>query len=144
MSSVCSVLIDFSEAGLELDRSELEGFVLTVGDEMQSGDLVQTTRLARETDLPDGAKSGAAAFLLGILTAEVNRENIGKVLGFLGNQFYGKTLTLSGEIEGMPYSIEYRNQADIDRAVDTIERLSNLRIQILAKKATSESEKPDN
>lgn len=138
MSSVCPVLIDFSEAGLDLDRAEMEEFVLIAADEMQAGELIQDARLARESDIPEAAKPGAAAFVLGILTAEVNRENIRKVMDFLGNQFYGKTLTLSGEMDGMTYSIEYRNQEDIDQAVDTIERLSNLRIKILEKKEASE------
>ncbi len=35
-----SVLIDFSEAGLDLDRAELESFLLTIADEMEFGDLV--------------------------------------------------------------------------------------------------------
>lgn len=139
MSTVCPVLIDFSEAGLDLDRESLEEFVLNVADEMRSGDLVTEARLARESDIPEAAKPGIAAFLMGILTAEINRENVRKVLDFLGNQFYGKTLTVSGEMDGMTYSIEYRNQDDVDLAVGTIERLANLRIRILEKKGSSAS-----
>lgn len=127
-----SLLIDFSEAGLDLQRADLEAYLLTLGDELQAGDLVQDARLARESDLPDGSKSGMAAFVAGVLMAEVNRANIRKVLDFLGNQFYGKTLTLAGEMDGMTYSIEYRNQKDIDQAIETIERLSNLRLKIRA------------
>lgn len=130
MSQPCSVLIDFSEAGLELERTNLENFLLNVADEMQSGNLVQDARLARETDIPEAAKSGVAAFLVGILTAEVNRENLGKVMDYLGNLRYGKTLTLSGEIDGMTYNIEYRNKQELDQATDTIERLVDLRIKI--------------
>jgi len=106
---------------------------------MRSGDLVTEARLARESDIPEAAKPGIAAFLMGILTAEINRENVRKVLDFLGNQFYGKTLTVSGEMDGMTYSIEYRNQDDVDLAVGTIERLANLRIRILEKKGSSAS-----
>ena len=139
MSTPCAVLIDFSEAGLDLDRVELEDFVLRMADEMQSGGLVQDAHLTRESNIPEAAKPAATAFLVGILTAEVNRENIRKVMDFLGNQFYGKTLTLSGEMDGMTYNIEYRNKDEIDLAVDTIERLSNLRIKILKQKKYSES-----
>ncbi|NJL41640.1 MAG: caspase family protein [Leptolyngbyaceae cyanobacterium SM1_4_3] len=109
MSTSSTVLIDFSEAGLDLDRADLEDFLLNVANEMRSGDLVQEAQLARETDVPEAAKSGAAAFLVGILTAEINRENLGKVMDYLGNLRYGKTLALSGEIDGMTYNIEYRN-----------------------------------
>lgn len=137
MSSVCPVLIDFSKAGFDLDRAEMENFLLKLAEEMQSGKLVKDARLAREVDLPESSKSGLAAFLVGVLTAEINRENIRKVMDFLGNQFYGKTLTLSGEIDGMAYNIEYRNKEDLDQAADTIERLANLRIQMLDKQSSS-------
>lgn len=130
MVKSCSVVIDFSEAGLDLERPELEAFLLTIADEMEAGDLVQSARLARDEDIPEAAKSGVAAFLVGLLTAEINRENLGKVMDYLGNLRYGKTLTLSGDIDGMTYTIEYRNKQELDQAADTIERLANLRVKI--------------
>lgn len=137
MSNSQTVLIDFSEAGLDRNRAEVEEYLLNLADEMQSGDLVEEAQLARESGVPEGARPGAAAFLIGILTAEVNLKNIRKVLDFLGNLVYGedKTLVVSGEMDGMTYNIEYRSQEDVDRAIDTIERLSNIRIKILEKKA---------
>ena len=130
MTESCSVLIDFSEAGLELDRADLEDFLLTIADEMESGDLVQSARLARDEDIPDAAKSGVAAFLVGILTADINRENLSKVMDYLGNLRYGKTLTLSFELDGMTSTLEYRNQQELDQALDATERLANLRVKI--------------
>ena len=120
MSSNYSVLIDFSDAGLDLDRAEMEKFLLKIADEMQSGDLVEDAQLARESDLPEAAKSGITAFVVGVLTAEINRENLGKVMDYLGNLRYGKTLTLSGEFDGMTYNIEYRNKQELDQAAETI------------------------
>lgn len=139
MPQSCSVLIDFSEANLGLDRAELESYLLTIADEMEASDLTQSAHLAREEDIPEAAKSGAAAFLIGILTAEINLENLGKVMDYLGNLRYGKTLTLSGEVDGMTYNIEYRNKQELDQAADTIERLANLRVKIREQQA-----QPDN
>jgi len=68
--------------------------------------------------------------LIGILTAEINRENLGKVMDYLGNLRDGKTLTLSGEMDGMTYNIMYRNKQELDQAAGTIERLANLRVKI--------------
>jgi len=68
--------------------------------------------------------------LIGILTAEINRENLGKVMDYLGNLRDGKTLTLSGEMDGMTYNIKYRNKQELDQAAGTIERLANLRVKI--------------
>lgn len=126
----CSVLIDFSEAGLDLERPELEAFLLTIADEMEAGDLVQLARLARNEDIPEAAKSGVAAFLVGLLTAEINRDNLGKVMDYLGNLRYGKTLTLSFEVDGMVSTIEYRNKQELDQALEATERLANLRVKI--------------
>jgi hypothetical protein len=139
MSESCSFLIDFSEAGLDLDRADLEGFLLTIADEMEAGDLVRSARLARDEDIPEAAKSGVAAFLIGILTTEINRKNLGKVMDYLGNLRYGKTLLLSGEIDGMTYNIEYRNKQELDQAADTIERLANLRVKIQEQQTKSEN-----
>jgi hypothetical protein len=137
MPKTSTVLIDFSEAGLDFNRADLEDFLLNIADEMQSGELVEDARLARETDIPEAAKSGVAAFLVGILTTKINRENLGKVMNYLGNIRYGKTLKLSGEIDGMTYNIEYRNKQELEQAADTIERLTNLRIKILEKQELS-------
>ncbi|NEQ55443.1 MAG: hypothetical protein F6K11_35895 [Leptolyngbya sp. SIO3F4] len=137
MSLIRPILIDFSEAGLEFDRAELEEFMLHVADEMRSDNLVQDIRLARETDIPEASKPGIATFLMGILTAEINRENLGIVMDYLGNLRYGKILTLSGEMDGMTYNIEYRNKQELEQAADTIERLSNLRIKILKKQGNT-------
>jgi hypothetical protein len=71
-----------------------------------------------------------AAFLVGILTADINRENLSKVMDYLGNLRYGKTLTLSFELDGMTSTLEYRNKQELDQAADTIERLANLRVKI--------------
>lgn len=45
MSSAQPVLIDFSEAGLDLDRPEMEELLSRVADEIQPGDLVEEARL---------------------------------------------------------------------------------------------------
>ena len=139
MAESCSVLIDFSEAGLDLDRAELESFLLTIADEMESGDLVRSPRLARDEDIPESAKSGVAAFLVGILTADINRENLSKVMDYLGNLRYGKTLTLSFELDGMTSTLEYRNQQELDQALDATERLANLRVKIREQQTSPET-----
>lgn len=140
MSQPCNVLIDFSEAGLAQERAELENYLLTIADEMEAANLAQSARLAREKDIPEGARSGAAAFLIGILTAEINRESLGKVMDYLGNLRYGKILTLSFELDGMICEINYRNQQELDQALFATERLANLRVKILEQQAEPENQ----
>jgi|LakMenEpi03Aug12_release.lakeMendotaPanAssembly.Ray.scaffolds.fasta_scaffold163049_2 hypothetical protein len=140
MSESLPVLIDFSEAELGFDSADLEDWLLSIADEMESGDLAQSARLARDEDIPEAAKSGVAAFLVGILTAEINRENLGKVINYLGNLRYGKTLTLSFEVDGMTSTLEYRNKQELDQALDATERLANLRVKIREQKTPPENQ----
>lgn len=140
MSELLPVLIDFSEAELGFDSADLEDWLLSIADEMESGDLAQSARLARDEDIPEAAKSGVAAFLVGILTAEINRENLGKVMDYLGNLRYGKTLTLSFEVDGMTSTLEYRNKQELDQALDATERLANLRVKIREQKTPPENQ----
>lgn len=140
MSELLPVLIDFSEAELGFDSADLEDWLLSIADEMESGDLAQSARLARDEDIPEAAKSGVAAFLVGILTAEINRENLGKVIDYLGNLRYGKTLTLSFEVDGMTSTLEYRNKQELDQALDATERLANLRVKIREQKTPPENQ----
>lgn len=130
MASPYPLTIDVSEAHLDLERDQLEALLLTLADEMMAGDLVESAELVRETASPETAKSGVTAFLTGLLMAEVSRENLGKLLRFLGHRFYGKTLVLSGEFEGMAYNIEYRNAEELEQAIAGVERLGNLHLQI--------------
>jgi hypothetical protein len=140
MSESLPVLIDFSEAELGFDSADLEDWLLSIADEMESGDLAQSARLARDEDIPEAAESGVAAFLVGILTAEINRENLGKVINYLGNLRYGKTLTLSFEVDGMTSTLEYRNKQELDQALDATERLANLRVKIREQKTPPENQ----
>ena len=140
MSESLPVLIDFSEAELGFDSADLEDWLLSIADEMESGDLAQSARLARDEDIPEAAKSGVAAFLIGVLTAEINRENLGKVMDYLGNLRYGKTLTLSFEVDGMTSNIEYRNKQELDQALEATERLANLRVKIREQQTPPENQ----
>lgn len=139
MSSASHVLIDFSEAGLNLDRADVEDFLLRLADEMESGHLVQDARLSREVELPDTAKSGMAAFVVGILTAEINRENIRKVVDFLGSQFYGKTVTISGELGGekLSFNFEHLSGQELDKAMERLNHMADLHIRVLEAKRNS-------
>ncbi len=140
MSSTESTLIDFTEAGLDLDQAEMEEFLVRLSFEMQSGELVEKAHLTRESELPESTKSGVAAFLVGILTAEINRKNIRKVVDFLGNQFYGKTVTISGEMGGekIGFTFENLNSDDLDEAMKKLDHIVNLHIKVIEAKNSLE------
>ncbi len=133
MADTLTIVIDLTEAETGLESEELESRSLNLADELQSGDLVDSARLARESDLPEGAKSGLFAFIGGVLTAEVNRENLQKAVDFLGNRFYGKTLTLQYEADGLKTTLEYKNVEDLEVALAAVQKLETIRIQVKEK-----------
>jgi hypothetical protein len=60
-------------------------------------------------------------------------------MDYLGNLRYGKTLTLSFELDGMTSNIEYRNKQELDQALDATERLANLRVKIREQQTSPET-----
>ncbi|MGC1217466.1 MAG: hypothetical protein WA883_08335 [Phormidesmis sp.] len=131
MSDVLAVTIDLTAAGLDLEPSELEVRSLTLADELTAGKLAESARLARQSDLSEGAKAGLLAFVGGVLTAEISRENLKKTMDFLGNQFYGKALTLNYKADGLECSLEYRNPEEMEQALAAVERLESIRIRVI-------------
>ncbi|MEO0645156.1 MAG: hypothetical protein AAFZ17_03205 [Cyanobacteria bacterium J06650_10] len=137
------MFIDLHQAENDLDRNEIEQLALTLSNEIKSGQLVEEAALLREEEVPDDAKPGATAFVTGILTAEISRANLGKLIGWLINRFYGKTLKFSYEdADGTTVSFEYRNEEEFKRAMLGTERLSMMRLQIrsLSDKRVSQNE----
>ncbi|MGB3669389.1 MAG: hypothetical protein WA783_10210 [Phormidesmis sp.] len=131
MSDVLAVTIDLTAAGLDLEPSELEARSLTLADELTAGKLAESARLARQSELSEGAKAGLLAFVGGVLTAEISRENLKKTMDFLGNQFYGKALTLNYKADGLECSLEYRNPEEMEQALAAVERLESIRIRVI-------------
>jgi hypothetical protein len=131
MTDLLQVTIDLTKAGLGLAPDRLEARSLTLADELRLGKLAESARLARQEELPEGAKSGVLAFMGGVVIAVVTRKNLMKSVDFLGNQFYGKTLTVTckaSDADGASreYSFEHNNAKDIERALAAIEHLERM------------------
>lgn len=141
MTDLLQVTIDLTEAGLGLAPDELEARSLTLADELHLGKLAESARLARQEELPEGAKSGVLAFMGGVIIASVSLKNLMKSVDFLGNQFYGKTLTVTykaSDADGASreYSFEHSNAKDIERALAAIERLEKMEKVCISVKET--------
>lgn len=130
MADIIKVVIDLTETEHNPNPDLLEEDALTLIDEMNAGNLVESAQLTRQTDLPIGAKTGALAFISGVLTAEISRENLKRTLDFIGNRFYGKTLTLQYKADGLECSLEYRNSREMEQAIMAVAQLESLRIHV--------------
>jgi hypothetical protein len=124
------VVIDLSQSGLDLEPEEMEAYALRLADELR-GDLAEDAGLARESDLPEGAMSGAAAFLVGILTAEVSAKNIGAVMKWLWTVRPNTVLKLSYETNGKKVSFEYRTQDQLEQQMAAMKEIDSFMVQLI-------------
>lgn len=124
-NSNIQVLIDLSEAGQDLEPEALEELTSQVAEEIR-GELVEDAELVRESEIPELGKPGLGGFILGVLKTEVSLKNATALLNYLGERFYGKPVKISFERNGNKYSIEYGSEAQLEKAIQAIERLAKM------------------
>ncbi|MDZ8242164.1 MAG: hypothetical protein RMZ69_34365 [Nostoc sp. ChiQUE01a] len=126
------VLIDLSKLDPQLPPDRLEDLTGGVADEIRE-ELVNKIELVREDKIPGEAKPGAGGFILGLLQAEVNAENIKALLNYLRERFSSKTLKLEWEDKenGTKVVLEYQNVRQLEQQLQAIERLSKLKISVV-------------
>ncbi|MBD1999089.1 hypothetical protein H6G00_21140 [Leptolyngbya sp. FACHB-541] len=126
MSDTLEVLIDLSQANLDLEPEALETYTRRLVEELKDG-LAEEASLMRFTETPEGSKSGEAGFDLGILKAEVNLKNIKALLDWLGDRIYGRNLILEyGEVR-----LEYRNTQQLEQQLQALERIDKLKVRVV-------------
>ena len=127
---MANLVIDLNQAGFDFEPEEMEAYSLQLADELR-GDLVEDAGLARESDLPEGAMSGAAAFLEGILKAEVNPTNIWSVMKWLWNLKPNTVLKVTYESDGKKVVLEYRTQEQLDSQIEALKKIEALMVQLV-------------
>jgi hypothetical protein len=128
MVSNVQVLIDLTDADLDLDAEELEELTINLAQEIS--ELVEDSEPVRESEIPKGSKPALAGFIPGMLKAVVNPKKAKELLDSLGNRFYGKTVKLEYEDNGTKYKLEYGNKEQLDDALNAIERLSKIKVSV--------------
>jgi hypothetical protein len=127
------IVIDLNQAGLDLEPEAMEAYVLRLAGELRE-DLADEAGLARESDLPEGAMSGAAAFVLGILKAEVSAKNLGAVMKWLWNVRPNTVLKLSYENAGKKVNLEYRTQEQLEQQMAALKEIDSFMVQLIQAK----------
>ena len=127
---MAQVIIDFNQAGLDLEPEEMEAYALRLAEELRE-DLVEDVGLARESDIPDGAMSGAAAFLLGILKAEVTAKNMLAVMKWLWNLRPNTVLKVSYKNGDREVHMEYRTQEQLQQQMAVLKELDSFMVQLI-------------
>ena len=125
------VWIDLSQIDDELEPEELEGYALQVANELQE-DIADEAELARASEVPDGAMSGAGAFIVGLLKTEITGENLFKLTGALWNLRPKTTLKVSYEKNGQKVNLEYQTPDQLQQQIAALKEIdSALMVQVI-------------
>lgn len=127
---MANLVIDLNQAGFDFEPEEMEAYALRLADELRGG-LAEDAALARESDLPEGAMSGAAKFLEGILKAEVNPTNLLSVIKWAWNLRPNTVLKLNYESDGKKVALEYRTQKELDSQIEALKKIDSLMVQLI-------------
>ncbi|WP_341525521.1 hypothetical protein WKK05_23430 [Nostoc sp. UHCC 0302] len=128
MSSNVQVLIDLTDADLDLEPEELEELTTNLAQEIS--EIVEDAEPVRESEIPEGSKSALAGFIPGMLKTVVNPKKAKELLDSLGKRFYGKTVKVEYEDNGTKYKLEYGNKEQLEDALSAIERLSKIKVSV--------------
>ena len=96
MTETSNVKLTIAFNDPDLDSEELEEQAQNLLTQMKDLDEIETVDRVLDPNPPVGNKA-VGAILVGLLTAQVNKENAQKVMGFLGNRFGGEPIEMTAE-----------------------------------------------
>ena len=112
-TSTIKLTIAFNDPAL--DREELEEQAQNLLAQLSDLEDVETDRVL-DLNPPPGNKAVGAA-LIGILTAQVNKENAQKLMKFLGDRLGNKTIELEVEANGKKLKVKASSREELEAAI---------------------------
>lgn len=113
-TSTIKVSITFNDP--ELDSEEREEQAQRLITELRQMDEVEDVGRVLDPSPPEGNKA-IGGFLAGLLTAQVNGKNAGKLLGYLGNRLGGKPIEMEVEGNGKKLTVKVYSREELAAAV---------------------------
>lgn len=104
-----------------LSDEEKDGEVQKLLAQMKDLDEIEKVTRVRDPHPPVGNMAGGG-FLVGLLNAEVNAENIKKVFRFLHERFIGKVIELEVEANGRRLKVKASSQTELLAAIEAAEK----------------------
>lgn len=111
------VTIDFKNSEPDLAPEELEALTQRLFQQMGGMDEIDRVNRIPEPNPPQGSKPLSAAFLMGLLTAEVNAKNIKALLQFIWERLSGKPIELKVEANGKKLEVKAYSQQELSAAI---------------------------
>jgi hypothetical protein len=112
------VAIDLRNQQLDLAPEELEALTQRLFNQMGELEEVEQVHRVPDRSPPEGSKPLDAAFIVGLLTAEVNATNIKALLDFLWERLSGKPIELKVEANGRTLEVKAYSQKELSAAVE--------------------------
>ncbi len=112
------VTLDMRNSEPDLAQEELEALTQRLFQQMSRLDEVEQVNRIPEPNPPEGSKPLDAAFLVGLLTAEVNAKNIKALLDFVWERLSGKPIELKVEANGKKLEVKAYSQQELSAAVE--------------------------
>ena len=104
-------------AAPDLDSEELEAQAQSLLAQMRALDEIETVNRILDPNPPAGNKS-MGGILVGLLTAQVSKENALKLLSFLGERLGNKPIELEVEANGKKLKVKASSQAELAMAIE--------------------------
>jgi hypothetical protein len=101
-----------------LDAEEQETVAQRLLAQMKDMDEIEWVRRQLDPNPPDRSKM-LAGTLIGLLTVEVSRENLLKVMRFLGDRLGNKQIELEIEVDGRKLKIIASSREELELAAKT-------------------------
>jgi len=112
------VAIDLRNQQLDLAPEELEALTQRLLSQMEELKEVEQVNRVPDRSPPEGSKPLDAAFIVGLLAAEVNAKNIKALLDFLWERLSGKPIELKVEANGRTLEVKAYSQKELSAAVE--------------------------
>ena len=121
MSENSSIRLTIAFNDPDLDSEELEEQAQNLLAQMRDLDDVETVDRVLDPNPPVGNKA-VGAILVGLLTAQVNKENAQKVMGFLGDRLGNKVIELEVEANGKKLKVKASSREELEAAIEAAQK----------------------
>lgn len=121
MPATSSIQLTIAFNDPDLDSEELEEQAQNLLSQMRDLDEIEMVDRVLDPNPPAGNKA-VGAILVGLLTAQVNKENAQKLLGFLGDRLSNKPIALEVEANGKKLKVTASSQAELMAAIEAAQK----------------------
>jgi hypothetical protein len=115
MTDARTVQLTFAVNDPELDDEERQEIAQKLLRQLKQLDEVERVERAEDLSQEEGVRV-VLATLVGVLTAKVSVENVGKVLGFVGDRLIDKPIIIKLKVGEQEVEIEAKSRKELEEA----------------------------